>query len=99
MPKQEITKGLVGGDQYEVGQRVCIIGRGTSATVHLHGRVARFTKTLMIVGYHWKRGQNEGDGQRRYRLGNAVSWEAGASEYGGSSVHPTCQRWQLRKES
>lgn len=93
MPKQEITSGLVGRDRYEVGQRVCITGRGTAATLHAHGTVTRFTTTLMVVTTDGSHG-----GTRRWRTdGRGYGVEVGGGGYGGSYVHPTCQR--SRKES
>jgi hypothetical protein len=76
---------VVGGEQYVVGQRVCIAGRGTDAVVHRHGAVDRFTATTMVV--------KSGDAQYRYRVGDGSSLEIGhGNGYGGTYVAPRCQR-------
>lgn len=92
MAKTEITSGVIGQDTYEVGQRVCIVGRGTANLIHIHGKVQRFTATMMVVEYHVKRGSGVVPGERRYRLGRGGGREVGASDYGGSYVAAHCQR-------
>lgn len=92
MAKAEIVSGVVDGTTYEVGQRVCIAGRGTSNVVHVHGTVQRFTATMMVVEYRWRRGERSGTAIRRYRTGRGGGREVGASEYGGSYVSAHCQR-------
>ena len=95
MAREEITRGVVGGDEYEVGQRVCIKGHGTANLVHIHGRVDRFTKTMMIVKYtirqRYSGGVREIPGERRYRTGPGFGREVGGHEYGGSSVSHHCR--------
>lgn len=86
MAAEEITNGLVGRDRYDLGQRVCVLGRGTAATLHRHGRVDRFTRTLMIVK------TDNGGGERRYRLGGDGLEIGHGSGYGGTYVAPRCQR-------
>lgn len=93
MPKQEIETAVVGGERYTIGQRVCIVGRGTANVVHRHGTVARFTPTMMIVEYPFPRLAKEPQIiTRRYRTGRGSGREVGTHEYGGSSVAPRCQR-------
>jgi hypothetical protein len=46
-------------DDFTPGRRVCWLGYGTSATEHCHGRIARVTKTLIVVtsdvrGAEWR---------------------------------------------
>jgi hypothetical protein len=67
--------------------------------VHLHGRVDRFTATMMVVKYLYRRRANEEriEGQRRYQTGPGLGREVGASDYGGSYVHSTCQRRPKRE--
>lgn len=90
--RQEIDRGVVGGTEFTVGQRVCIVGEGSANLVHAHGTVERFTKTQMIVTYTWRHGQRSGSGERRYRTGPGFGREVGAYEYGGTVVSPTCRR-------
>jgi hypothetical protein len=72
--------------EFELGQRVCIIGRGTANLVHRHARIIRITKTMYVAEYVL-RGRTI---DRRYRITDGR--EVGASEYGGSSMHAICQR-------
>lgn len=69
----------------KVGQRVCITGYGTAATLHTHAYiVGRLTKTLLVA-------QTEtGSGVRRFRLSNGSSVPYGP--WGGSKVSLTCTK-------
>lgn len=69
-----------------VGQRVCVIGRGTANLVHAHYAVTRLTAKQAVVSRVFKGRTVE----RRYWL--STGREVGGSEYGGTSVHTTCQR-------
>lgn len=68
-----------------LGQRVCVVGRGTANCVHFHGKVSKVNKTMFTVAYT-QRGYPL---TRRYRFDGH---EVGASTYGGSYVATTCQR-------
>jgi hypothetical protein len=70
----------------EVGQRVCVIGRGTAMTLHSHPTVVRITKTMVVTA----REVHGRPVERRYRRSDG--YEVGMSEYGGSTIHRTCQR-------
>lgn len=87
MPKNIIETAVVGGERYTVGQRVCVVGRGTAAILHKHGTVDRFTATLMVVSLN-----GESRGTRRYRIGDSGLETGSANGYGGTYVHPRCQR-------
>lgn len=69
----------------QVGDGVCVVGRGTANLVHAHYRVVRLTKTMIIVA----REVSGREVQRRYRFDGR---EVGASEYGGTHVARKCQR-------
>lgn len=69
-------------EKCEKGQAVCIVGRGTAATVHEHGHVIRVMASRFVVT------TSKGT-DRRFRFSGL---EIGASEYGGTVAYPTCQR-------
>jgi hypothetical protein len=65
------------------GRRVCIVGVGMDNLVHTHGAVQRTTRTLIIV-------KTDKGTERRYRKDDGGSTPY--SQYGGTSIHLTCQR-------
>lgn len=65
------------------GARVCIVGQGMDAPLHVHGTVTRVTSTLVII--------KTSNGTVR-RFGVEDGHSKPRKPYGGSSVHPTCQR-------
>lgn len=72
------------------GDPVCIVGRGTANVVHIHARVQRLTKTMIIVEYPRPRATAlDAPLERRYRFDGR---EVGMSDYGGSYVDTVCQR-------
>lgn len=71
---------------FKVGQTVCVSGKGTAATVHVHAKVTRETRTMWVVGY----GESH-PVERRYRKDSP--WrEVGAGDYGGTGIYGRCQR-------
>lgn len=73
-------------ETFEVGNTVCIRGRGTDNVIHRHARITRETKTLWVVEYQVKRTKIS----RRYRKGY-TGREVGAAEYGGTSMSRFCR--------
>ena len=71
---------------FVVGQRVCVIGRGTANLVHAHYTVDRLTAKQVVVSRQLKGRKVE----RRYWA--ATGREVGGSEYGGTTVSERCQR-------
>jgi len=69
---------------WQVGQYVCVIGWGTAAPVHEHHEVMRLTK-LYVISVKPRTAR-----ERRHRLDNGHS--PGGTSYGGTTIHPTCQR-------
>lgn len=78
------TKTRIQPTEYTEGQRVCMAGIGTDILAHRHGTVERLTKTMVIVRdkrgipYRFTRGA----------IGRSVPF----NPYGGTRIHPTCQR-------
>jgi len=64
----------------EPGRVVCVEGRGEDATIHRHVKVARVTKTMIIL--------ENGSRYRRETVAGSIPYQP----YGGSSIHLTCQR-------
>lgn len=62
----------------EPGVRVCIKGQGTDAMLHWHGKVARLTKTMIIL-----------ENGRRFRRNDLSSIPY--QPYGGSKISTECQ--------
>lgn len=68
------------------GQVVCEVGRGTDNVIHRHWRVDGITKLYI----KHRLGNHKDDPVSRFRRddGRSVPY----SEYGGSTIHTTCQR-------
>lgn len=70
----------------EVGQRVCVVGRGTSNIVHYHGKVSELTKTMIKVEHKVREQSLVTRFSRRH------GYDLPYSEWGGSTLYFTCQR-------
>lgn len=79
-------------DDFKPGQRVCILGHGTANTVHTHKwTVDRLTPKQVIASRPHPKPRFDGERitERFWReTGRAV----GSFEYGGRSIHATCQK-------
>ena len=73
-------------DWIRPGKAVCVAGIGSDNSVHAHDRIARVTKTLIVL-----------EGGRRYRLDSGLS--VPYSAYGGTGIHSKCQRPARRSAS
>lgn len=71
-------------EEFKVGQRVCMIGRGIDAMAHRHGEIVRITKTLIVVKSD-RRGIE-------HRFNRESHRSVPMSEYGGTSIYRTCQK-------
>ena len=72
-------------EDFEVGQSVCVAGRGMDAMVHWHGTVEKITKTQIVVKTPGK------GGTRRFRRDSGHG-SIPYSPYGGTTLESTCQK-------
>lgn len=73
--------------EFEVGQRVCVVGEGTATGRHQHGKVKRITEVERVIVVEF-RNYTERFRPRRNLAPVSIPYSA----YGGSTVHPTCQK-------
>jgi hypothetical protein len=67
-------------DDVRVGRRVCLVGFGTTATLHEHTYIDRLTPTMIVM----KNG-------RRFRRGEPFT-ALPRREYGGITIHTDCPK-------
>jgi hypothetical protein len=70
---------------FEIGQRVCIVGLGTAAAIHVHHVVDKVT-AIQVVSV------SSAGIERRHRLADGRSVGTARNTYGGTIVAATCQR-------
>lgn len=70
--------------EWREGQRVCVLGYGTTGGTHEHHTIVRLTGLYVIsakAGTDWTRRHRRRDGR-----------SPGGSGYGGTTIAATCQR-------
>jgi hypothetical protein len=77
-------------EEFKPGQRVCIVGRGTANGVHSHAwTVDRVTPKQIVVSRPAPKSPGERITDRFWRESGRM---VGSFEYGGRTIHATCQR-------